>query len=76
MHPCQPESHFNKLAGLRSATLLKKRLALVFSSEFCKIFKNTVFKEYRLLPLIATVSQSRKERNGVILLLLFVAYSQ
>ena len=29
--------------SLWSATLLKKRLALVFSSEFCEIFKNTFF---------------------------------
>ena len=34
---------FNKVAGLRPATLLKKRLAQVFSCEFCEIFKNNFF---------------------------------
>ena len=38
---------FNKVAGLRSATLLKKEtLAQVFSCEFCEIFKNTFFTEH------------------------------
>ena len=32
---------FNKVAGLRLATLLKKRLAQAFSCEFCDIIKNT-----------------------------------
>ena len=33
---------FNKVAGLRPATLLKKEtLAQVFSCEFCEISKNT-----------------------------------
>ena len=40
-----PESlFFNKFAGLRPATLLKKEsLAQVFSYEFCEISKNTFF---------------------------------
>ena len=37
---------FNKVAGLRPATLLKKRLGTVFSSEFCEISKNTLFTEH------------------------------
>ena len=61
-----PESLFNKVAGLRPTTLLKKRLwhscclrpttllkkrlAQVLSCEFCEIFKNTF--SYRT-PLVA-----------------------
>ena len=41
-HLCQSLS-FNKVAGLSSATLLKKRLAQVFSCEFYEIFKNNFF---------------------------------
>ena len=37
---------FNKVAGLRLTTLLQKRLAQVFSSEFCEIFKDTFFQEH------------------------------
>ena len=37
-HLCQ-SVFFNKVAGLRPATLLKKRLAQVFSCEFCEISK-------------------------------------
>ena len=37
---------FNKVAGLRPATFLKKRLALVFSCEFCEISKNTFLTEH------------------------------
>ena len=37
---------FNKVSGLRPATLLKKRLAQVFSCEFCEIFKNIFFTEH------------------------------
>ena len=38
---------FNKVAGLRPATLLKKRLWHVcFTRKFSKIFKNTFFTEY------------------------------
>ena len=44
-HLCQSLS-FNKVAGLSSATFLKKRLAQVFSCEFYEIFKNNVFTEH------------------------------
>ena len=44
-HLCQSLS-FNKVAGLSSATLLKKRLAQVFSCEFYEIFKNNFFTEH------------------------------
>ena len=38
---------FNKVAGLRPATLLKKETqAQVFSCEFREISKNTFFTEY------------------------------
>ena len=40
----------NKIAGLRSATLLKETLAQAFSYEFCEIFKNTFFHQ---TPLVA-----------------------
>ena len=43
-HLCQ-SLFFNKVAGVRPATLLKKTLAQVFSSEFCEIFKSTYFHE-------------------------------
>ena len=36
---------FNKVAGLKSATLLKETLAQMFSCEFCKIFRNTFCTE-------------------------------
>ena len=32
---------FNKVAGLRSATLLKETMTQVFPSEFCEISQNT-----------------------------------
>ena len=54
-----PETFFNKVAGLRLATLLKKRLwpqacnfikkealVQVFSCEFCEISKNAFFTEH------------------------------
>ena len=42
---------FNKVAGLRPATSLKKEtLAQVFSCEFCEISKNTFFLR---TPLVA-----------------------
>ena len=45
-HLCQ-SLFFNKVAGLRSATLLKKEtMAQVFSCEFSKISKNTFFTEH------------------------------
>ena len=37
---------FNKLAGLRPVTLLKKRLWQMFSCEFREIFRNTFFIEH------------------------------
>ena len=38
---------FDKVAGLRPATLLTKRLRhIVFSCEFCEIFKNNFFMEH------------------------------
>ena len=37
---------FNKVAGLRPKTLLKKTLAQVFSCEFCGISKNIFSKEH------------------------------
>ena len=57
-HPCQ-RLFFNNVAGLRPATLLKKRpwpqacnfikketLVQVLSCEFCEISKNTFFREH------------------------------
>ena len=42
-----PESFFfNKVAGLRPASLLKETLAQMFFYEFCEIFKNTFFTEH------------------------------
>ena len=41
-HLCQ-SLFFNKVVGLRPATLLRKTLAQMFSCEFCKVFKNTFF---------------------------------
>ena len=38
---------FNKVAGLRSTTFIKKETtAQVFSCEFCEISKNTFFTEH------------------------------
>ena len=40
-------SFFNKVAGLRSATLLKtETLAQLFSCEFCEIFKKPISIEH------------------------------
>ena len=45
-HLCQ-SLFFNKVGGLRFATLIKKEaLAQVFSCEFCKISRNTFFIEH------------------------------
>ena len=41
-HLCQ-NLFFNKVANLRPATLLRKRLAQVLSCGFCEISKNTFF---------------------------------
>ena len=44
---CAGMSYFNKVAGLRPASLLKKRLcAQVFSCKFCEIFKSVFFIEH------------------------------
>ena len=41
-----PESLFDKVTGLRPATLFKKKsLTQIFSFEFCEISKNTFFTE-------------------------------
>ena len=37
---------FKKVGGLRSATLLKRKLTQVFFYKFCKIFKNKFFTEH------------------------------
>ena len=38
---------FNKVAGLKPTTLLKKKILVqVFSCKFCKIYKNTFFIEH------------------------------
>ena len=47
------EPLFKKLAGSRTATLLKKTPTKVFSCEVCEIFKNTFFF-YRTLPVTAS----------------------
>ena len=39
-------SFFDKVGGLRPAAFSKKTLAEVFSSEFCKTFRNTFFTEH------------------------------
>ena len=44
-HLCQ-SLFFKKVAGLRPATLLKKRLSQVFSCEFFEITKNTFSTEH------------------------------
>ena len=43
---------FNKVAGLRPATLLKRILVQVFSCKFCKISKNSF--SYRTPPVTAS----------------------
>ena len=51
---------FNEVAGLRSATSLKKEaVAQVFSCDFCEIFKNTFFTEH----LWATASERIPRKN-------------
>ena len=55
-HQCQ-SLFFNKVAGLRPATLLKETLALVFFCEFCEISKNTFF--HRTLLVAASVISSK-----------------
>ena len=65
-HLCQ-SFFFNKVSGLRPATLLKKEnLAQVFSCEFCKISKNTYFN--RTSPVSASkmgwIKHFRAERKN------------
>ena len=47
-HLCQG-LFFNKVAGFRPSTLLKKRLWHVFPCEFCEISQNTFFTEHLAL---------------------------
>ena len=55
-----PEALIDKVTGLRRATLLKKEtLAQVFSCEFCKISKNTLFTEH----LCSTACVYKEERK-------------
>ena len=59
-----PESFFNKVVGLKPATLFKKEtLAQVFSCEFCEISKNTFF--YRAPPVAASESSHWRLVSGV-----------
>ena len=51
-HLCQ-SLFFNKVVGLRPATLLKNTLTKVFSCEFCEISNSTFF--YRTAPVAASV---------------------
>ena len=56
-----PESLFNKVAGLRPVTLLKKRLwQLVLSCEFCEISKNTFLHR---TPLVAASVNNVRTSN-------------
>ena len=54
-HLCQ-SLFFNKVAGLRPVSLLKKTLAQAFFCEFCKIFKDTF--RYRIPLMAASVNIS------------------
>ena len=45
-HKCSVRKGVLSNSGARPATLLKKRLAQVFSREFCEIFEKTFFTEY------------------------------
>ena len=61
---------FNKGAGLRPATLLKKTMVQVFSREFCGISKNTLSYRTPLvaqnLILLADDSCIYKEFSGIL----------
>ena len=46
-----------------SATLLKKRLTLVFSCKFCEISKNTFY--YRIPPETASVKKESYQKNNL-----------
>ena len=62
-HLCQ-SSFFNKVAGLKPATLLKKRLAQVFSCEFCEISKGTFFTEHLLTTASGFLVNLEKIKHG------------
>ena len=57
---------FNKVAGLRLAPLLKKRLARVFSCKFCEISKNIFFYRTHL------VAASENKTNITLQKLLYI----
>ena len=54
-----PRVFFIKVAGLRSATLLKETLAQVLSYEFCYIFKNTFFYKTPLVAASEVISSGK-----------------
>ena len=56
---------FNKVAGLRPATLLKESLAQVFSCEFCEISKDTFFIEHLWWLDLYNLTQRRNISNKV-----------
>ena len=58
-HLCQ-SLFLNKVAGLRPSTLFKKKLAQVFSCEFCKISKNTFLHR---TPLVAVSEYQSSSSN-------------
>ena len=63
-HLCQ-SLFFNKVAGLRPATEIKKEtLTQVFSCEFCQIFKYAFFKGHlRWLPLSILIHEVLQNRQ-------------
>ena len=64
VYQCQSLS-FNKVAGLRYATLFKKTPKQVFLYEFCKICKNTFFTEQLRMPAADSSSFKSKSHNKV-----------
>ena len=65
-HLCQ-SLFFNKVAGLRPATSLKKRLwHRFFPVDFCKIYNNNF--SYRTPTVAASRTWSKKEKNTFLLL--------
>ena len=59
-HLCQ-SLLFHKVTVLRPATLLKKRMAQVFSSEFCEISKNTFLYGKPLVAVSVSSPQTLEE---------------
>ena len=56
------ESLFNKFAGLKANNFIKKRLKhWVFSCEYYKIFKNSIF--YRTLLVAASIITIYKKQS-------------